>query len=178
MQTVLTRPAAPDTLHHQDGANISGNGGSTSSSLNLHEVSDKEAESGSNAWNRRELVQHWLKLGSLTGSEASSRYVDHEFATRLYEQSLETLRYLSHGGTKNETSTLPSCMLKEELGKLYLWGEVFAHGDLIRALDQSDDLKDDILDLLSNIGRILLQGRPYLIRVFGLCSSSTLCFQA
>ena len=47
--------------------------------------------------------------------------------------------------------------LEEELEKLYLWGESFENGDLDRALEQSEDLRDIVLELLSAIGDTIIQ---------------------
>lgn len=61
-----------------------------------------------------------------------------------------------------ELSTLsspPECirdgLLVEGLGKFYLWGESFQDGTLGTALEQSDELREDVLRLICQIGRIL-----------------------
>ena len=46
----------------------------------------------------------------------------------------------------------------EDYHKLYLWGEVFDTGELDKALEQSDDLRDSVVDLLGTIGHLLLRG--------------------
>ncbi len=48
--------------------------------------------------------------------------------------------------------------LKEEFGKLYLWGEAFRNGKLDRALQYSDDVLVNVLDSLGDIGELLLHG--------------------
>ena len=49
--------------------------------------------------------------------------------------------------------------LREELHTLYLWKEPFEGGRLDTALDYSEDLRDNVLDCLSEIGRIILRSK-------------------
>lgn len=79
------------------------------------------------------------------------------FAGRLFKTCLCIYRELWL-----ELSTLspsPKCirdgLLVEGLEKLYLWGEGFQNGTLDAALEQSDELREDVLKLFCRIGRIL-----------------------
>lgn len=47
-------------------------------------------------------------------------------------------------------------VLREQLGKFYLWGEGFRGGSLDKAVDQSDDLRNTVLELICDIGMVLL----------------------
>ena len=49
-------------------------------------------------------------------------------------------------------------MLKDELGKLYLWGQAFGDDKLDRALEYSDEVRGNVLESLGDIGRLLLRG--------------------
>ena len=46
--------------------------------------------------------------------------------------------------------------LKEELGRLHLWGLDFIDGKLATVLYQSDELRNNILELLSDIAQLLI----------------------
>ena len=53
----------------------------------------------------------------------------------------------------------PDSTLKEELGRLFLWGEAFDKDELENALDQCEELRNDVIDLLAEVGAFLLQGK-------------------
>ena len=76
---------------------------------------------------------------------------EQDFAARLYSVCLHLLRVLCR---KRPTVSA----LKEELGKLYLWGEAFKNGKLDQALQYSDDVLVNVLDSLGEIGELLLTG--------------------
>ena len=50
-------------------------------------------------------------------------------------------------------------LLKEELDKLYMWGESFGPGELDKALNESEELRDNVLDLLVNLGELVICGK-------------------
>lgn len=52
-----------------------------------------------------------------------------------------------------------SIVLRECLGRLYLWGEPFGSGDLDKALGQSDELRYGVLERLVYIGKVLLRSK-------------------
>lgn len=57
------------------------------------------------------------------------------------------------------TGSPQSLLLREELTKLYLWGESFGPGELDIALEYSDDTRYSVLDTLGDVGRLLLRGK-------------------
>lgn len=48
-------------------------------------------------------------------------------------------------------------ILKEQLGRLTIWGMGFEDDSLIRVLDHSVELLDHVLELLRNIGELLVK---------------------
>ena len=80
-------------------------------------------------------------------------------ANRLYLLSLEGLQHICR--QKQSTSWPDSKLstLKEELGKLYLWGEAFENGRLDKALERNEDLRDTVLELLCAIGNTIIRGK-------------------
>ena len=83
---------------------------------------------------------------------------EQDFATRLYSLCLRLLLFLCQQEHTVPAKSYGVPQLKEELGKLYLWGEAFRHGKLDRALEYSDDVRGNVLDSLGSIGKILLRG--------------------
>ena len=81
------------------------------------------------------------------------------FAQELYDACLEFFTTAVQGISKlsnDNPKEYQLSTLKEELGKLYLWGTGFDNGKLGCILGQSDELRDDVLGLLSGISRLLL----------------------
>ncbi len=115
------------------------------------------AKSPSNA-----LMQQWL-VANASSSPSYLRVTtketeDEGFAARLYTCCLYVFRYLCEQEAKIASTRTRSLALKEELGKLYLWGQAFGAGELDRALEQSDDLRETVLKLLGDIGQLVLRG--------------------
>ena len=124
------------------------------------------------ASSRADYIQAWLDSGPLApnapdedlGFTAADVEPDHNecnqgLATRLYQLSRDGLQQLCR---QNRTaprlkSTLSA--LREELGKLYLWGEAFENGKLDKALELSDDLRDTVLEFLCAIGDSIIRGK-------------------
>ncbi|CZR60755.1 related to hsp70 protein [Phialocephala subalpina] len=81
-----------------------------------------------------------------------------DFAWGLYDQILKmfativplALKNVRAAGKNQERS------LKESLSKLILWGDGFRDGRLERILSQSDDLRENVVDLLAAVGRTLI----------------------
>ena len=94
---------------------------------------------------------------------------EQEFVGRLYGLCLQELQDF-HRRQRN-ISKSRSNVLRECLGKLYLWGEPFGSGDLDKALGQSDELRDHVLERLVHIGELLLRSK-LLSRRMCLCSHS------
>lgn len=121
---------------------------------------------------RADYVQEWLDAESLTsiapdeGFGYTTAEVDPDqndysdgLATRLYLLSREGLQRLCRRNKESSPLESPLSRPKEELGKLYLWGEAFENGKLDKALELSEDLRDTVLDLLCAIGGIIVRGQ-------------------
>lgn len=81
------------------------------------------------------------------------------FAWNLYQQTLNLfakLLPLIPGGNNRRQ---PKIVLKETLGKFFLWGDGFSDGRLEAVLEESEDLKASIISELAAIGRILISGK-------------------
>jgi len=104
-------------------------------------------------------VEEWLDgatvqtaVGENDNSTASG------FTWNLYDQVLKlftVLVPLIPPKRSSLRSKKQQKLLKDSLGKLFLWGDVFRDGRLQNILDKSDDLKEEIIDNLAAIGNIL-----------------------
>lgn len=83
---------------------------------------------------------------------------DQGFAARLYQLCLRALQDFYRQERDKHSSKSGSIVLRECLGRLYLWGEPFGVGELDRALEQSNELRDNVLERLGHIGELLLRG--------------------
>ena len=110
-------------------------------------------------------TQEWLNTYSRTSLAPEGGLANGEedpgIATRLYTLCLYVLRQICRQEQCKSLSANGISTLKEELGKLYLWGEAFKNGKLDRALEYSDEVRDTVLESLGDIGRILLRGKVY-----------------
>lgn len=50
-------------------------------------------------------------------------------------------------------------LVDEQLGRLFLWGQGFKPEKLEDALDQSNELREMVLESLCEIGKLIIQGR-------------------
>ena len=121
---------------------------------------------------RADYIQEWLDAESSTpialdeefGFTAADVEPDHQeynqgLATRLYQLSRQGLQQLCRQeGYIPPLNSLQSA-LREELGRLYLWGEAFENGKLDKALEQSEDLRDTVLEFLCAIGDSIIRGK-------------------
>ena len=89
------------------------------------------------------------------------RCIDHEegFASQFYSMCLRGFQQLCRQVQEGYASGARSYLLKEELGKLYLWGESFSPGELDKALDEYEEIRDNVLDLLVNLGELIIRGK-------------------
>ena len=101
-------------------------------------------------------TQAWLNAHSYTSTNTKN---DLGIAARLYSLCLHVLRQVCRQGERGSSSGNGTYMLKEELGKLYLWGQAFGDGKLDRALEYSDEVRGNVLESLGDIGRLLLRGK-------------------
>ena len=97
-----------------------------------------------------ELVRHWLASGVLDNGGAMHR---DGLAMKLYCMCLDIIQ-----GICQQRSSIrgPTELLREELGKLYLWGESFGPGQLDKALNHAEDLRTVVIKALQQIGKLLL----------------------
>lgn len=117
------------------------------------------------AGRRRNWMQDWLHGQPYASPEPNETLSDNNdndndpgFAARLYSLCLRLLRYLCQQEQNISSKRHRVSSLKEELGRLYLWGEAFGNGKLDRALEYSDDVRDNVLDSLKDIAKLLLRG--------------------
>lgn len=111
-------------------------------------------------------MQDWLYGQSYASPEPKETSSDNNdshqgFAARLYSLCLRLLRYLCQQDQNDSSKRHRVSSLKEELGKLYLWGEAFGNGKLDRALEYSDDVRGNVLESLRDIAKLLLRGIIY-----------------
>jgi hypothetical protein len=99
------------------------------------------------------LVEDWITRACEAPISLQKASIDaFEPAWQLYGGCLNLFAYLcrSHEEDKN-------AMLREELMRLYLWGEGFSDGRLDKSLKCSDELRRTVLELLCSIGRWLIR---------------------
>lgn len=75
----------------------------------------------------------------------------------LYQICLDALQHLYRQKEGEESHQSDSLVLRDDLQRLYLWGEAFEHGALDQASSRCNDLKAALLELLGDIGRLILQ---------------------
>ena len=104
--------------------------------------------------------------------EALSTDIDEDgFATRFHKTCIRVLKLVTEsipGGALFGKNDARAASMKEELGRLYLWGESFESQDLDEALDQSDEVRDNVLELFCDIGESLINGNidiPFVIEI-------------
>ena len=101
-------------------------------------------------------TQAWLHANPYISANTKD---DLGIAARLYSLCLHVLRQLCRQGERGSSCGNGTSMLKEELGKLYLWGQAFEDGKLDRALEYSDKVRSNVLESLGDIGGLLLRGK-------------------
>ncbi len=107
------------------------------------------------------MVVQWLDSRASVCSASDSLPADLEeegFATRLYHACLHVLTRTCQKGYSDDHDGSHLFEMKEALGKLYLWGANLKSGDLDAALDPFEDLRSNVLELLGDIGRLVLRG--------------------
>lgn len=118
---------------------------------------------------RSDYLLQWLDAGvgvddtrSFAHNGASARDEDVQgFAARLYQLCLHALQDLYIREREKRKFGSQTTGLRECLGRLYLWGESFERGELDRALEESDEVRESVLERLGHIGELLLRGKTY-----------------
>ena len=121
---------------------------------------------------RADYIQEWLDAESSTPTSLDKEFgftaadvepdrqeYSQALATRLYQLGRQGLQQLCRQEGSIPRLNLSQSALKEELGRLYLWGEAFENGKLDKALEQSEDLRDTVLEFLSAIGDSIIRGK-------------------
>ena len=108
-----------------------------------------------------ELVRRWLASERLdSGGETSH---GDGLAMKLYRSCLDIMQEIcqqrASSGVERSLRGHAEA-LREELGKLYLWGEIFAPGQLDKTLNHAEDLRTVVIKALQQIGKLLLYGKP------------------
>ena len=84
-------------------------------------------------------------------------------AARLYSICINVMKHLCKFKPIFTSDANPEHInmnkLKEARQKFFLWGEDFGDGRLDKALERSDDSKEVVMELLSDIGYILTGGK-------------------
>ena len=110
---------------------------------------------------RSDYMLQWLDAHASGPTANDAPPLDGEaeqaFVGRLYGLCLRELQDFHR--QQRDISKSRSNALRECLGRLYLWGEPFCSGALDKALGQSDELRDNVLEHLGHIGKLLLRSK-------------------
>ena len=108
-------------------------------------------------------IQQWLDENASGPAANDETLADKEddqgFAGRLYRLCLRAMRSFYYIQQHEPSTELRSNLVRECLGRFYLWGEPFGIGGLDKALRQSDELRDCVLERLGHIGELLLRSK-------------------
>lgn len=108
-------------------------------------------------------ILEWIDAQPLgprvTGGASTGGEDDQGFTNRLYQLCLHTLQDFCCQQRNQRSSKSCYHALRECLGRLYLWGEPFGVGELDKALEQSDELRDSVIERLGHIGKLLLRSK-------------------
>lgn len=129
---------------------------------NEHRQRMSESVSSRDSDDHGAYMLQWLRAdASNTGDDdgTPSRDSEEGFVARLYNHCLCALQYILKTERIKSPSSSRSSSLGECLGRLFLWGDAFDVGQLDRALDQSDEMKLNVLEQLARIGKLLLRGK-------------------
>ncbi len=114
----------------------------------------------------KEFMQQWLDTNKSSSVDFArtcpgERDIDREegFASRFYSTCLRGFQQLCRQEQERYAHGSRSSLLKEELDRLYMWGESFGPGELDKALGESEEIRDNVLDLLVNLGELVIRGK-------------------
>jgi len=104
----------------------------------------------------REWVDSTSEQPAIDNSDA-----DASLPARLYAGCITILRRLCSRVTNTDASqsSLEPWLLGQELGRIYLWGEGLENGKLDKALNDADDLRENVLEVLVSIGMLLVRSK-------------------
>ncbi len=116
---------------------------------------------------RSSYTLQWLDAHAsetLTDDEPPAVGEDEQgFAGRLYQSCFRILQDFYRQERDQGSSSSHSATLRECVGRLYLWGEPFGVGELDKALRQSNELRDNVLERLGHIEKLALRGKAFLV---------------
>ena len=103
-------------------------------------------------------VHQWLRSNPTAwdDSDLPPDQADGSLVTKLYRASLEMLRSLCQPSPAQKSLQAHTHIIREELGKLFLWGESLRPGELEKALAFAEGLQEIVLKIFMEIGRLLL----------------------
>ena len=114
-----------------------------------------------NAASDTEYVHGWIESTSKVGQVESELLVSEDaddcLAARLYSSCVQVLRHICFQVSDHRTTpsgVIPR-VLREELGRLYLCGDIFRSGKLNKILDNADELRENVLEILAAVGLLL-----------------------
>ena len=107
-------------------------------------------------------VVEWIDGATINRSrDTEDEGVAAGFAWTLYDLDLKLLTRLIPIVSRDlpTISRKDIKTLKQSLGNLFLWGDGFRDGMLEHVLEESDDLKETLVNLLVGIARLLISSK-------------------
>lgn len=115
-------------------------------------------------------VHEWI-YNTSTEQEAERKLVvskdaDDCLAARLYASCVQVLQGICYQVSDPGVSypAVNQHMFKNELGRLYLFGDSFKNGKLNRILENADELEESIVEILAGIGILLARSECNVLR--------------
>lgn len=108
-------------------------------------------------------LQDWLHSNSsnvvATNGHPAPGEDNDGIAAQLYTMCQHLLKDICTQNQNSSPDRLQTPLLKEELTKLYLWGQDYGNGELDAGLEYSDDTHCIVLAALKDIAQLLLRGK-------------------
>ena len=108
-------------------------------------------------------VHEWI-YNTSTAQEAQPELIVSEdaddcLAARLYASCVQVLRGICSQASDPGVpySAIKPWILRNELGRLYLFGDSFRNGRLNRILEDANELSENIVEILAGIGILLVR---------------------
>ena len=93
----------------------------------------------------------------------------HACCVRVLQKICHQLSTVGPSQLKKSALDIELHVLQEELARLYLCGDGFADGGMGKILDHANELRDNLLEILCEIGALLIHGKYR-------CKSSSMLF--
>lgn len=107
----------------------------------------------------RAYVEQWLSRDLVQIGDDHDPETDGDFVTSFYQGCLgffvELCRTLSTSESPSGFSQVEIQSLKEELGRLFLWGEGFSGETLGKIFEYAEHMKPTVLEFLAGVGKLL-----------------------